>query len=64
MSSSRRAACSSSAVSHPTGTHYNLLEQDIGERRFLLWGFQEGPGLMTDDGRHLFINVARRLAGM
>ncbi len=45
-------------------THYNLVQQDLRERRFLLWGFQAGPPLMTADGRHLFINVARHLAGM
>jgi hypothetical protein len=42
-------------------THYNLLQNTS---RYLLWGFQEGPRLMTEDGRHLFINVARHLAGM
>jgi hypothetical protein len=45
-------------------THYDLIEQDVGERRFLLWGFQAGPRTMTDDGRHLFGNVARLMAGM
>jgi len=45
-------------------THYNLVQQDVGERRFLLWGFQAGPPHMTADGRHLFINLARHLAGM
>jgi hypothetical protein len=45
-------------------THYDLIEQDVSERRFLLWGFQAGPRAMTGDGRHLFINVARDLAGM
>jgi hypothetical protein len=42
-------------------THYNLLQQTT---RYLLWGFQAGPRAMTGDGRHLFINVARDLAGM
>ena len=45
-------------------THYTLVEQDVQERRFLLWGFQTGPRAMTGDGRHLFVNVVRRLAGM
>lgn len=44
--------------------HYNLVRQDIELRRFLLWGFQAGPPAMTAEGRHLFINVARFLAGM
>lgn len=44
--------------------YYNLVQQDLRERRFLLWGFQAGPPHMTADGRHLFINVARHLAGM
>jgi hypothetical protein len=42
-------------------THYNLLQQAT---RYLLWGFQAGPRAMTGDGRHLFINVVRHLAGM
>jgi len=41
--------------------HYNLLQQTT---RYLLWGFQAGPRAMTGDGRHLFINVVRHLAGM
>ena len=45
-------------------THYNLIQQGMRERQFLLWGFQAGPPNMTTDGRHLFINVARHLAGM
>jgi hypothetical protein len=40
-------------------THYNIVQQTD---RFLLWGFQAGPSAMTEDGRHLFINVARYLA--
>lgn len=42
-------------------THYNLLQQAT---RYLLWGFQASPSAMTEAGRHLFINVARYLAGM
>jgi hypothetical protein len=42
-------------------THYDLLQQAT---RYLLWGFHAGPRAMTGDGRHLFINVVRHLAGM
>ncbi len=42
-------------------THYNLLQQ---RSRFLLWGFQAGPSAMSADGLHLFVNVARYMAGM
>ncbi|NOZ28107.1 MAG: VWA domain-containing protein [Chloroflexi bacterium] len=42
-------------------THYNIVQQ---AGRFLLWGFKAGPSSMTEDGRHLFINIARYLAGM
>jgi hypothetical protein len=42
-------------------THYNLIQQTA---RYLLWGFQNGPAAMTTEGRQLFINVARHLAGM
>jgi len=41
-------------------THYNLVQQAV---RYLLWGFHAGPVAMTEDGRHLFINVARYLVG-
>jgi hypothetical protein len=42
-------------------THYNLIQQTT---RYLLWGFGEGPVEMIEDGWHLFVNVARYLAGM
>lgn len=42
-------------------THYNLVQQT---ERYLLWGFQAGPPAMTMDGQHLFVNVARYMAGM
>ncbi len=42
-------------------THYNLIQQTA---RYLLWGFDAGPHAMTEDGWHLFVNVARYLAGM
>ncbi|MBM4431344.1 MAG: hypothetical protein FJ026_13525, partial [Chloroflexi bacterium] len=42
-------------------THYNLVQQT---ERYLLWGFQGGPPAMTVDGQHLFVNVARYMAGM
>jgi len=42
-------------------THYNLVQQT---EQYLLWGFQAGPSAMTDEGRHLFINVARYMVGM
>jgi hypothetical protein len=40
--------------------HYNLIQQTS---RYLLWGFDAGPAAMTADGWHLFVNVARYLAG-
>jgi hypothetical protein len=44
--------------------HYNLVQQVTRTNRYLLWGFQAGPPAMTDDGRHLFVNMVRYLAGM
>jgi hypothetical protein len=41
-------------------THYPLIQ----ERRYLLWGYNAGPSAMTDEGRHLFVNVMRYLTGM
>lgn len=40
-------------------THYNLAKQN----RFTLWGFHNGPSMMTGDGKNLFINMVRFLAG-
>lgn len=42
-------------------THYNLIEQT---QRYLLWGFQNSPTLMTAEGRRVFINTVRHLTGM
>ncbi len=41
--------------------HYNVVQQTD---RYLLWGFQGGPGTMTEIGQHLFVNVVRYMTGM
>jgi hypothetical protein len=40
--------------------HYDLLQQS----RYFLWGFQAAPPAMTEEGQHLFTNVARYMVGM
>lgn len=40
--------------------HYDLLQQS----RYFLWGFQAGPSAMTEEGQHLFINLAQHMIGM
>jgi hypothetical protein len=41
--------------------HYPVIRENRRERSFILWGYNAGPGAMTETGRALFVNVAQSL---
>lgn len=40
-----------------SNVHYNLLQEN---NRYMLWGFDDGPRRMTENGRRMFINTVFR----